>query len=361
MFDVAVAADATRVLVMGKQGDVDVALALDRTTGARQWQTTLPGPAATGPRLGRTILLDGPRVMFVRGPTTDRIDALDLASGAHLWSHEATAIAELHWLAPGHLLVTEPTADAVVLDPTGAVTRPFGALHVLCPTPLGVLAVKGGRPRLLTVDEETELPWNPDRAAIPGPCGARGGHLIVATRGLLEETTSIVRIDRRSAEHVWENFSWSSNVRYDPFPALDGDLPRFVPFTTYSVDEGKTYSQLVVIDADEGDYQQYFPGGRTRVVIAGEHTWAHGGELQKLIRIGQTYGKPTTFLGLRGLSAPISFDAKFAQIWLASGDYASPARLPWVRFDLAAATYAANSDLEIQGADAKDWVTLGRF
>lgn len=358
---VAVAADATRVLVMASRGDTDVVLALDRTTGARLWQTELPGPAATGPHLGPTIFLDGPRAVFLRGPDHHVLDALALADGAHLWSYAPGAAVRLHLLAPDRLLVASDDVDAVTLDAAGEPTA-LGTLRVLCPTPLGLLAHVDGNPRLVTADKITTLDWNDERRATRGPCGVRGGHLIITTYGRHEHDTHIVRVDPATGIRLWYNYLWSDAILYDPFPAVVGELPRFVPFAVHSVDENRTSHELIVLDTDrDGNYRQYQFGTSPRIMIAGDTAAAWAPDHKLVVRIGQQLGQPISLTAFPGLASPVSASHHGDRLWLAGFDHADPDELPWVRFDLTAGTYLARPDLESRDADAKDWRSLGRF
>lgn len=364
---VGAAADAGRIVVLGVRDGADVAIGLDRASGAPLWQTTLPGAALPGVRLGPSVLFDGPRVILVRGEES-RIDAVAAADGALLWSHLPRGDVALHLLAPDHLLVASRARDSAVLGGEGQVLRAPGRLATLCATSLGVLADgedAEGRDRVVLVGpkESREVLFTPHRVRLDGPCGVRGGDLVFGIHDRDDEHTAVVRVGLAEPTRSWEQYYGSSTRTFGPFVA-SGELPRFVPVATHGEGDGRSYDEVAVLDLDVGDNYHQHPDldGRASVVIAGGAAVVWLPHRGLLAQIGQTYGKPISVTVLPGLRAAATRPehVRDGSLWLYGGEYARPAALPWARFDLAGGVVVASGDVAFGDGTDKDWALFRR-
>jgi len=339
-----VAVDDDRVVLLGVQPDGDVALALDRTTGDRLWTTKLPAAPTTDTRIGPSVVFDGPRVVLVRGirgvdAPAIQVDVLAVADGGLLWSHTSGADGDVHRLAADQLLVTSRGGDAVVLaSDTGAVVTRIPWAWVRCPLPDGVLV--RGRDGLTVVgqDPPRALAADPQWRADSGPCGARGGDLVVAGRRSSDDDATVVRLDPATGTARWRVDLGEQHL--EETLTLDGRLPRFLPVTMFGGEAVGIVQALAIVDLDAGTIvRQTVVTDHMVVIVSAERAWIWApfrGVLAGFDPATGAFASATRFKGLYS-SDVTRDDLRFGELWLYGMDWAKPDALPWASVDLTGA------------------------
>jgi outer membrane protein assembly factor BamB len=336
-----VAADATRVVLLGTHPDGDVALALDRATGERLWTTTLPAAPTVDSHIGPSVVLDGPRVVLVRevrGADARAIvvDALALADGRHLWSHAPGVAGDVHRISADRLLVTTRGADAVILaGDTGSVVARVPRAWLRCPLPAGALVRSGGGFTVVGADPPRELTdpqWRPS----DGPCGARDGDLVVGARRASDGAVALVRLDPGSGATRW--LVDLGDKQLEETLTVDGRLPRFLPVAMFGGGDGSVVQSLAVVDLDVGAVvREAVIHDHTSVVVTADRAWIWAPFRGVLVGLDPTTGafaSATKFTGLTSNDL-IHEDLQFGALWLYGMGWGRPDALPWASVDLA--------------------------
>lgn len=340
-----VAAADDRIVVLGLRGNDEVALALDRTSGKRLWETVLPGAHETTGRIGPMVLIDGPRVYLVRetksgGGLADRVDALSLADGATLWAFEPDKGADVYLLGPDRLLVSSMHGGASVLaGATGEVSQEIELTRVLCSVPEGLLATHVDRALIVPTAADRPV-WHtepdPKWQVWDGPCGARGEDLVLGVRDHVRDSTGLARIDRKTGLPRWQIDL--GIVQSNPILTLDGRLPRFLPVYVYgSHGEGPIVNEIAIVDLDAGVVMKRATiVDHVEVLATAERAWLWFRFKNTLAGLDPATGLLTSATHFAGLSgADIRHDdLQFGALWLHGMGWDRPAALPWMAVDL---------------------------
>lgn len=330
-------ADA-QVVVLGRGPEGTVGRALDRASGAQQWSVTLPAIAGPEGRSRPAVVLDGPRVLFLRelagSPRTTRIDAVALADGALLWTHQAGPLADLRRLAPDRLLVATSEATLVLDGATGQVLQTLAAATVMCPLADGVLLDSGGEAVLMSSAPARTLPAV-DRLVVSGEtwCGSRDSDLVVAMHaaGAAFDATA-VRLAADTGAVRWQTPLGKRSLV--PMIVVDGRLPRFLPIYMRG-GPGDDTRELAVLDLDSGAVVQRGPiTDSAKVFASAERAFVWIEARGNLIAIDPTTGAYAGATGF-GPGSVADDDVRFGELWLSATTLAMPAKLPWASFDLA--------------------------
>lgn len=326
----------TQVIVLGRGPDGAIARALDRATGEQQWSVALPKIAEPDARPEPSVVIDGPRALFLRGIAGQRatsIDAVALADGALLWTYHAGQFAEVRPLAPGRLLVTANHGSVVIDGATGDVGETLDGVDVLCPLADGVLLNQGGDAAILTAAPVRTLPAI-DRLLVASEewCGSRDGDVVVAMypRDTSLESTAV----RRAADTGQVRWTTPLGRRsLAKMVVVDGRLPRFLPVYLSGKFEDDA-RELAVLDLDDGRVvQRGAITERAQVFASAERAWVWVEDRGNLIAIDPATG---AYAGATGFGAPshAAEDVRFGELWLYSKKPGGHA-LPWATFDLA--------------------------
>jgi hypothetical protein len=339
-----VAATGELIVALARGPDGDVVLALDRVSGARQWSTTLPAIPRSGTPIGPTVLLDGPRVVLVRETAADgtvgaviRLDAVALADGAHLWHHEPGDDGDVLLIAPDRLLVTTRDRSSV-LDGAGQVVASPSVWRVMCPLPTGVLASGGRQLVVLSSAPARELPLAPEQRITTGPCGDRDGDLVVTTQTGDLGGPAIGRLASDTGVARWPATPFADRL-FEPVVAIEGRLPRFLPFTLYGRDaDGPLLREFAVLDLDTGTVVARGPLDETAdAIVSAGRGWLSlrfRGVIVGFDPATGAYASATRLTGLRFDDARVE-DVRFGELWLYGVEAARPDALPWAHVDLA--------------------------
>lgn len=278
----------TQVIVLGRGPDGAIARALDRATGEQQWSVALPKIAEPDARPEPSVVIDGPRALFLRGIAGQRatsIDAVALADGALLWTYHAGPLADVRPLAPGRLLVAANHGSVVIDGATGDVGETLDGVDVLCPLADGVLLNQGGDAAILTAAPVRTLPAI-DRLLVASEewCGSRDGDVVVAMypRDTSLESTAV----RRAADTGQVRWTTPLGRRsLAEMVVVDGRLPRFLPVYLSGKFEDDA-RELAVLDLDDGRVvQRGAITERAQVFASAERAWVWVEERGNLIAI----------------------------------------------------------------------------
>lgn len=364
---VAVAED--RVIVLARQGEREVAVALERASGRRLWEAPLPAVRQAGGRIGPTVLVDGPRVYLVRETSAatglvERIDAVALADGAALWTFEADRNGDVHLLAPGRLLVSGFGEDGSVIDgASGAVSQTVALTRVACPLADGVLALHLGR--AVVVPGAADAPvWragpDPDWRVDGGPCGLRGEDPVLGAHDAEFTAAGLVRVDRRTGSPRWQLALGARQL--EPMVTLDGRLPRWLPVSAYGDDAGASVRELMIVDLDAGTIaRRSSTADYAEVIVTAERAFVWLRFRQILIGLDPETGALAGATSFAGISSEIRRD-DFASgaLWLHGMGWARPAGLPWAAVDLSTGgLIRANGAVTASDASAQLRAALG--
>lgn len=365
---VAVAED--RVIVLARQGEREVAVALERASGRRLWETPLPAVRQAGGRIGPTVLVDGPRVYLVRETSdasrlVERIDAVALADGAALWTFEADRSGDVHLLAPGRLLVSGFGEGGSVIDgASGAVSQTIALTRVACPLADGVLALHRGRATIVPGAADAPV-WraepDPNWRVDGGPCGLRGEDPVLGAHDAEFTAAGLVRVDRRTGAPRWRLALGARQL--EPMVALDGRLPRWLPVSAYGDDEsGAPVRELMIVDLDAGAVaRRSSTADHAEVIVTAERAFVWLRFRQILIGLDPETGALVGATSFAGISSEVRRD-DFASgaLWLHGMGWARPAGLPWAAVDLSTGRLIrANGSVTAGDASAQIRTALG--
>lgn len=350
-----------KVIVLGGGPDGDVVLALDQDSGARLWTIALPAAGRSSARIGSMVVIDGPRAVIVRDVAADegagiRIDALALADGAHLWTHEPGDDGDVHRVAPDRLLLTTRRGEAALLDgASGRVLERLPLTFVLCPLPDGVLGRRSGRLIVVSSAPARELPGDLRWRASDGPCGARDGDLVVGVRVGERDDAALVRLAPDSGQARWQTDLGDRLVK--PVITVDGRLPRYLPVAMDGGDAGTTIREFALVDLDTGAIVRRGPiDEHMTVVVTHERGFLWLPFRGVLVGFDPTTGAYTGATGFRDTwtSDLRHEDVRFGELWLHGMAWGRPAALPWVNVDLASGQVArAGDEVGISDASAQ--------
>lgn len=371
-----IAASADRILVLGERDHRAVVLGLSRATGEKLWDTTLPPPLTSSSRIGTALIPDGPRAYAIYDSTSgetsrDELSALSVADGKILWSLSGEAAARLgrvlhvSLLGPDRLFVRgNESPDGLVLDgATGAQLRSVEVPAGTCPFPGGLVgftsrsaifvpAAEGAPLRRLDLDPVWRRSWS-------GPCGVRGGELIVGLEHPEHRELALERFDPDGTSR-WQ-LSLGERWSFEPLTGDGGSLPRFLPLDVYGsrVEGGPIARELVIVDLDAGTVSARIPHEEQLVVLAAReraYLWARRSRTLVALDPGTGRLESATAIGSAYVSDLQDEDFHAGQLWLAGSTWAAPPELPWAVFDLAAGRAAhVNGGLVLTDVTARGW------
>lgn len=351
-----VAATDDRVLLLGKRDETTVVVALSRATGGELWEAKVADIAPS--RIGPMLIADPPRLYVIHdAPLGDAheetITALALADGSLLWRlppmidqlGRAAMTRDVALRGPHRLLSTSPGGVVELDGATGAIRRQLPINRLRCGTPQDIVGSDGRKLTLLSRVPETgddapgrsvdlDANW---RDAIDGPCGLRGGDLVV---GVMHTNggVGLTRIDPASGAARWllELGPWL----FDEGTTADGRLPRFLPIAVFGtqVEGGLMENQVVVVDLDEGTVVARHPvRDHMRPVVTAERAFVMGLFIHTVFALDPTTGALANATRLDGIDTADfrSEDFRFGTLWLTGMGWGGPADLSWAAIDLA--------------------------
>jgi outer membrane protein assembly factor BamB len=351
-----IAANQDRVLLLGRREGTTVVMALDRETGDELWETVVP--SATLERIGPMLLVDGPRVYAIHQEGDSRsetITALALDDGAILWrlGPRDGSVDRLHveLLAPARLVVTGRGPAGLELDgATGKVWRSLPFDRLLCTVPRGIVGREKARRVVLLqrpASDGQEATASTARLGADmrivsrdGPCGERGGDLIIGAQSDDHNALSIVRIDADSGAVLWI-LPLGNRAFGAPVVTLDGRLPRFMPVSAFDRNEarGPIREEIVVVDLDRGAVRaRYRTDENWQAFVTGDRAYAMSSFLRATVvaldpatgavaRVTRLDGVDRIYLRWQHL--------RFGHLWLSGRmGWARPSELDWAAMDL---------------------------